>query len=147
MLVHFPKDLSHREAIYYMKKKYNSTFLCQKRQPIFFFILFWEENDLSAISIYSFLPSLELDSFGDGDGIATFSGSETLKYKQVLLCNPPASLLFLSGDPLLSLASRLWVLASWLPTSSVSLLSDPSPQHCGVHSNNRWAKMSSCWLT
>lgn len=90
------------------------------------------------------LPSLELDPFGDGDGIATFSGSETLKYKEVLLCNPPASLLFLSGDPLLSLASPLWVLASWLPTSSVSVLSDPSPQHCGVHSNNRWAKMSSC---
>lgn len=142
MLVHFPKDLSHREAIYYMKKKYNSTFLCQKRQPNF---LYCSRKKMIFLQ-FPFtpsLPSLELYSFGDGDGIATFSGSETLKYKEVLLHNPPASILFLSGDPLLSLVSPLWVLASWLPTFSVSVMSDPSPKHCGVHCNNRGAKMNS----
>lgn len=142
MLVHFPKDLSRRKAIYYMKKKYNSTFLCQKRQPNFL-CCSRKKMVFLQFPFTPSLPSLELHSFGDGDGIATLSGSEALKYKEVLLHNPPTSLLFLSGDPLLSLASALWVLASWLPTSSVSVLSDPSPQHCGVHCNNRWAKMSS----
>lgn len=148
MLVHFPKDLSHRKAIYYMKKKYNSIFLCQKRQPNFLYCSRKKKFFLQFPFTPS-LPSLELYSFGDGDGIATLSGSETLKYKEKnkvqrsFIAQPPTSLLFLSGDPLLSLASPLWVLASWLPTSSVSVLSDPSPQHCGVRCNNRWAKMSS----
>ena len=55
MLVHFPKDLSHRKAIYYMKKKYTVIQHFSARKGSQIFILFREENDLSAISIYSFL--------------------------------------------------------------------------------------------
>lgn len=73
MLAHFPKDLSNRKAIYYMKKKYNSAFLCQKRQPEFLYCSRKKKIFLQ----FPFTPSLpRLDFFGDRNGIATVSGSE-----------------------------------------------------------------------
>lgn len=77
MLVHFPKDLSHRKAIYYAKKEIycNSTFLCQKRQPDFYIVPGRKAIFLQFPFTPSF-PSLGPYSFGDGNDIATFSESE-----------------------------------------------------------------------
>lgn len=146
MLAHFPKDLSHRKAIFYMKKKYNSMFLCQKRLPKF---LYCSGKKMTfAISIYSSLPNLGLYSFGDGNSIATFSWSESSNKVQRSFIPQTPNLLLVSQFRLIVVFSSSALGFGFLITYIIcfSVLSDPSPQHCGIHYQNMWAKMSSYWL-
>ena len=121
-----------------MKKKYNSTFLCQKRQPEF---LYCSRKKKSFCNFHLLLPYpdltlLEIEMVLQQFQEVSFKVQSFIAQKPSL---PPLSQL----KPVVVFsfsALSFGFLVTYIICFSV--LSDPS-QHCGIHCNNMWDRMSS----